>query len=124
MPTKFSLVRDINGYNGFGLQFSDTKYSATLTQNTDTTLTVPSSGALGGSKTGLVDFWVAIFTFAPSSLTWVANNATAGVPAGASFAATASELNPVARLVKGGDVLHFYSPGVSTQVGVVFYSLS
>lgn len=110
--TPFNLVRDINGYNGFGLSFSVDKYSATLAAMTDTTLTVPSRAAR----------YIAIMSYEPGTTVYVANNATAGVPAGASFALTDSELNPVARLVEAGDVLHFYAP-LATDVGVTFYAV-
>ena len=111
--TQFSMLRDINGYNGFGLPFSIDKYNATITTNTDTTVTVPSYSP----------HYVAIFTFQSGSGVWVANNATAAKPVGSTFAATTSELNPVARYVKAGDVLHFLTGDTSAMVGVVFYAL-
>lgn len=110
--TPFSLVRDINGYNGFGLSFSVDKYSVNLPATTDTTLTVPSRA----------ERYIAIMSYEPGTTVWVANNATAATPAGATFAATDSELNPVARLVEAGDVLHFYAP-LAVEVGVVFYAV-
>lgn len=121
---KFALIRDINGYNGFGLQFSSIKYSATLAQNTDTSLTVPTGASMGGVTSNTIPQWLAIFSYEPSTATWIALNQTAASPAGASFASTTSELNPVARVVQAGDVLHFFSTGTATDVGVVFYSLS
>ncbi len=126
MASKFSMTRDINGYNGFGLQFTDTAYSATLAATTDTTLIVPSSDSMGGAsfppdnKPRLI----AIFSFDPGEAVWVANGATASDPAGATFAATASSLNPAAREVKGGDVLHFYTTAANVVVGVEFYWLT
>src|ERR1700683_4134032 len=95
MTTKFILTRDINGYNGFGLPFTDTAYSATLTSDTDTTLTVPSTNPLGGnsyegfSKAVLI----AIFSYDPGTSIWVARNVTASIPLGSTFLATSSELN-------------------------------
>lgn len=123
MPTPFSMTRDINGYNGFGLQFSLDKYSATLVQSTDTTLAVPVSGPFGSGQSTTVARFIAIFSYQPGATVWVANNATAAVPAGASFAAVSSELLPTARYVKAGDVLHFITPDTSAQVGVTFYVL-
>lgn len=130
MATKFGMVRDINGYNGFGLLPTDTAYSATLATTTDTTLTVPSVTAMGGCNTQNQPLWLAIFAYDPGTSVWVAVNHTAGVPAGASFAATNSELNPSALLVYGksdsvsADVIHFYTAGTGVNVGVRFYSLS
>lgn len=125
MTTKFNMSRDINGYNGFGLTFTDTAYSATLAVTTDTTLTVPSSVGMGkqGYATNATGQMLAVFTFDPGSSVWVANNTAASTPAGATFAATSSELNPAARLVKGGDILHFYSAS-AVNVSIAFYSVA
>lgn len=124
MATKFNMTRDINGYNGFGLQFTDTAFSATLAINTDTSLTVPSTSGMGGFGISASSLWLAIFTFTPGSSVWVALNTTAAKPVGASFAATASELNPAARLVQGGDVIHFFCASANVDVSVLFYSIS
>ena len=123
MPTPFSLVRDINGYNGFGLPFSVDKYSATLAQNTDTTLVVPLLGPLGASSSTGTNKYIAIFEYEVGSDVFVADNATAAIPAGGSFALTTSELNPAARYVSAGDTLHFFTPNASAYVVVVFYGL-
>ena len=130
MATKFNMVRDINGYNGFGLAPTDTAYSATLTASSDTTLTVPSSAAMGGSNAQTQPVWLAIFAYDPGTSVWVAVNHTASNPAGNTFAATNSELNPAALLVYGksatvaADVIHCFTTGTGVNVGVRFYSLS
>jgi hypothetical protein len=122
MTTKFILTRDINGYNGFGLPFSNAKFSATLAITTDTTLTAPQSGAVLGPTSTKTQF-IAIFSYEPGAKVWVAINETAASPAGATFAATTSELNPAARNVQVDDVLHFYTTDTTAEVGVVFYEL-
>ncbi len=126
MTTKFNMSRDINGYNGFGLTFTDSAYSATLAAVTDTTLTVPSAIGLGkqGYSTNATGQMLAVFSFDPGSSVWVANNAVAANPGGGSFAASSSELNPAARLVNGGDILHFYSVSANANVSVSFYSVA
>lgn len=124
MPTKFAMTRDINGYNGFGLKFTDTAYSATLAINTDTSLTVPSINSMGGSNTQTNAQLIAIFFIDPSETVWVAVNTAAAAPAGAAFAATASEGNPAARNVSAGDVLHFFTATANVTVGVAFYWLT
>ncbi len=95
------------------LAFSLNKYSANIAQNTDTTLTVPSFSA----------HYVAIFSFQSGASVWVTINGTAAKPAGSTFAATTSELNPVARYVKAGDVIHVLTGDTSAMVGVTFYAL-
>ncbi len=117
------MTRDVNGYNGFGLAFALDKWSADLAQNTDTTLAVPTSGMMGNVANNNQKY-IAIFSYEPGASVWVANNATANDPAGASFAATTSELNPAARMVLAGDTLHFLTNDTSAQVGVIFYSLN
>lgn len=123
MATKFALTRDINGYNGFGLKFTDTAYSCTLAAASDTTLTVPAKSTLGGAaySKDAEPTLIAIFSYSPGESVWVALNTTAAVPAGATFAATASELNPSARQVVGGDVIHFISATANVDVSVSFY---
>ena len=121
--TPFSLVRDINGYNGFGLQFSNQIYSATLAQNTDTTLDVPLDGPQGACSSSTTNRFIAIFEYQVGSDVFVALNGTAAVPAGGSFALTTSEQNPVARYCSAGDILHFLTPDTSADVTVVFYAL-
>ncbi len=126
MSTKYALVRDINGYNGFGLQFSDQKFSATLAMAADTTLTVPGNGSLG-TTASVVNKFLAVIQITANAEVWVALNATAAVPAGASFAATNSDLiigsEYFAREVKAGDVLHFLAPAANTDICVLFYTL-
>jgi len=99
----------------FGLRFSDLKYSAALAATTDTTFTVP-----GNSPR-----YKALIKV--SADCWVAHNAVAAVPAGATFAATTSELalaeEHLCREVKAGDVIHFFSPTASNAASIVLYSL-
>lgn len=124
MPTKFSMTRDINGYNGFGLKPSDTNVSVTLTASTDTTYTVPGSDALGGCNYQTKSLWLAIFSIDPGDSVWVAINATASVPAGATFAATSSFLNPAGIEVKEGDVIHCFTTQTGVDVSIRLYSLT
>lgn len=116
MTTLFNMIRDINGYNGFGLPFSDTGFQTTLAQNVAQPYTIPLSISANYSK------YIAIFSFDPGLRIFVANNTTAEVP-GSSFASTVSELNPTARLVKGGDVLSFITPDTAAYVNVKLYAI-
>jgi len=124
MATLFSLTRDCNGFNGFGLQFSDTKYSSFIDQSTDTTLTIPGDAPMGIVSNVTVNKYLAIFSFEPASQVWVANNETAEIPVGNTFSVTGSELNPTARAVNAGDVLHFItSDSAGANVSVIIYAL-
>ena len=126
MSTQYKLQKDVAGYNGFGLPFSVQKYSASLAITTDTTLTVPSSGAMG-APLNTVNRFLAIVQVEANLSVWCALNATAAVPAGSTFAATTSELiiggEYYAREVKAADVLHFIAPTAGTDISVVFYAL-
>lgn len=123
MPTSFSFVRDINGFNSFGLPFSIQKYSANLAQDTDTTVSVPTQGPMGSTSSTYTDRYIAIFEYEPGTSVFVALNQTAQVPAGASFALTTSDMNPAARYVSAGDTLHFYTHDTNAYVTVLFYAL-
>lgn len=134
MATAFNMTKDIGGYNGFGLQPTDTAYSATLAVSTDTTLTIPSNSELGGpayydatvlsSSAAGHPRLLAIIVSDPGQSVWVAKNTAAAAPAGATFAATASALNPAAYEVKGGDVLHFLCATANVSVSVRLYWLT
>ena len=124
MATKFSMTRDINGYNGFGLKPSDTNINATLTVSTDTTFTVPGTSATGGSNYQTKSLWLAIFAFDPGTSVWVAINHTAAIPVGSTFAATNSFLNPAGLELQEGDVIHCFTAQTGVNASIRFYSLT
>lgn len=126
MTTMYKLQKDVAGYNGFGLPFSDQKYTASLAATTDTTLTVP-SGSVLGAPLNTNNRYLAIVSVEANGAVWCALNATAAVPVGATFAASTSELivggSYYAREVQGGDVMHFFTATANTDISVVFYAL-
>jgi hypothetical protein len=129
MTTQYKIQKDVAGYNGYGLQFSDQKYSATLGAGTDTTVAVPLTGTLGAALNSVNKFLaiVTIYNATGEGEVWCANNTAASAPVGATFAATASDLivqnRDYARWVKAGDVLHFLSPVADTDICVMFYAM-
>jgi hypothetical protein len=126
MTTQYKLQKDVAGYNGFGLQFCDQKFSATLAATTDTSLTVPVNGAMGQAL-NTINKWLAVVQVEANLSVWFALNAAAAVPGGASFAATTSDLIIGSEYygveVKAGDVMHFLAPTASTDILVKFYAL-
>ena len=126
MTTQYKLQKDVAGYNGFGLQFCDQKFSASLAITTDTTLTVPINGAIGQALNS-VNKWLAVIQVEANLSVWFALNATAAVPAGSTFAATTSDLIIGSEYygveVKAGDVMHFFAPVAGTDIMVKFYAL-
>lgn len=111
MTTPINFAQS-QGYNTFAPDFSDTNYTASLINGSEQTITVPSDSAA----------YIASFSYQPGTVVWVANNATAAVPAGASFASAASSLNPGARKVEAGDVLHLITATATAEVSVTFYA--
>jgi hypothetical protein len=126
MATLYKLQKDIAGYNGFGLPFSDLKYTASLAATTDTTLTIPTVSVIGAPLNQKQRF-LAIVSVESSGSVWCALNATAAVPVGATFAASTSELivggQYYAREVQGEDVMHFFTATAATDISVTLYSL-
>ncbi|KTD29666.1 hypothetical protein [Legionella maceachernii] len=129
MTTQYKLQKDIAGYNGFGLQFSDQKFNVTLAANTAQTVTVPSSGSIGAPLNQINKFLaiVDVFNATSEGQVWCANNDTAAVPVGGTFAATTSDMivqnKDYARQVNAGDVLSFISAEADTDICVMFYAL-
>lgn len=129
MTTQYKIQKDVAGYNGFGLQFCDQKYSATLAATTDTELAVPLTGSLGAPLNSVNKFLaiITVYNATNEGEVWCANNQTAAIPEGVQFAATFSDLivqnKDYARIVKAGDVLHFFAPRAATDVSVMFYAM-
>lgn len=114
MAVKFSMTRDINGYNGFGLMPSDIMWNGVLVSGVEQTITIPSSPY--ASYPNLVT----IFSFAPGSSIWVAYNKTSTPPT-STIALGDIELNPTARSVNEGDIIHFSTNDASNEYGVILY---
>lgn len=114
LPTPYTSLQQ---NDGFGLTFSTSKFSATLAASTDTTLTVP----------GTAPRMKAIIKAETDAVVWVAADAVAAAPSGASFASVSSEMIPIngelCREVKAGTVLHFITAGTNIDVSVVFYAI-
>ena len=124
MTVQYNTDPNIHGINGFGNHFCDLVFSAELKAGADTTLAVPASAAMGLPAATQFNKWIAIFSYAratPADAVFVALNATAAVPAGATFAQTTSEIEPTGKYVKTGDTIHFICAGVA-DVTVAFYA--
>lgn len=126
MTTNYNVDWNKKGVNGFGSEFSDQVYSTKLEANTEITLAVPLTAAVGAIAAPQKNKFLAIISVDSSDNVFVALNATAAVPAGATFAASKSPLIPGSTLycksVEAGDVLHFISPG-TPAVTVEFYAI-
>lgn len=87
--TQLNFGKDVQGYNAYAPAPSTNMFSATIASNGNATVTLP----------GSFPYWIVVFSFTPGSNIWVRYNGTAGAPAGSTFAATNSELNPGARIL-------------------------
>lgn len=130
MTTPFRTFQEIKGSNDFGQQYSDQIYNATLVAATNTTLTVPGGGIMGGvtSYGGSSNNNKVMAVIRTTGDIWVAVGQTADVPAAGTFAKDTSELvtNTLdkAYLVNVGDVLNFFAKTATTpSVSVAFYAM-
>ena len=114
MSTQLLFGRDASGLNAYAPGFAVDCYSATLPNGSAESITVPSN----------FQNWIAVFSFTPGATVWVSLNDTAAIPAGATFAATTSELNPGARAVLAGDTISLISNSTGdVDVGVILYAV-
>jgi hypothetical protein len=87
--TQLNFGKDVQGYNAYAPSPSTNMLSATIASTANATITLPSS----------FPFWIVVFSFTPGSSVWVSYNGNAAIPAGSTFAASTSELNPGARIL-------------------------
>ena len=122
MTTNYNVDKTKSGVNGFGLPFCDTIYSVTLTANTDTSVAVPLTAALGAPTATTYNKFNAVFKYSNAATVFVALNQAAAAPVGATFAASKSVINPDCKQVKSTDVIHVFSTG-TPSITIEFYAV-
>ena len=131
MAQQYNILEITKGVNGFGRQFPEIVYNARLAVTTDTTFTVPGGGITGlpafGGVSG-VNRYLLIISYesqasAANQHVFVALNGTAAAPAGGTFAAATSIINPEAIVVKAADVVHFFAVTANTDVSIEVWPL-
>lgn len=109
MATPYSTA-----YNG-AYPFTDVAPQFALAIATELTYTVPGTSATR---------YRVEFTFPYNASVWVAINATATVPtAGTMSSNSRVQLNPKARFVQGGDVIHFISTLAVADAGMTLLQI-
>lgn len=112
MSTKFNMIRDISGYNGFGIIPTYDIQGCHLAAGVAQTFTVPDNY----SK------WIAIFSYTPGANIFVNFTTTATSPSGTVGAIT-SVLNPSARAVSGGATFSVITPDATSPYITVEYQI-
>lgn len=117
---KFIMTPDVNGFNGFGLNFVDygSSYSCVLTAGVNKVVSVPPSPFSDYPNI------MAVFTYRPpGSGVWVALNQVV-TPPGINFAVSTAELNPSARKINMStgvpQTLNIYTADANINVGIIF----
>jgi hypothetical protein len=113
--TVLNFGRDAQGYNAYAPATANDKWSATITNGSETHITIPSTHQT----------WIAAFSYQPGTNVWVdLTGGTAIIPVGATLAVTTSELNPGQRLVQAGGKISMITDNTSADVGVALYAVS
>ena len=97
MSTKFLMIRDLSGTNGFGISPTYDVKASSWAVNTAQSITVPSN----------YKNWIAIFSYSPGANVWVRFDGGTAAVASGSFASVSSVLNPAGRAVSAGQVISF-----------------
>jgi hypothetical protein len=93
------MVRDVAGYNGFGIMQPDDIEGCYLAANAEQHFTVPNN----------YPNWIAVFSYTPGANIFVSTSTTAAVPS-STMGAIHSELNPSARFVTSGQTVSMITP--------------
>jgi hypothetical protein len=118
MSTILNFGRDNQGYNAYAPQFPTDIWTATLAASTAESFTVPKTHAV----------FIMYVRIEPAGWCWVSRTGTAAVPAGGTFATSASELIAgtieYKRLVYAADVISFITPNTTCDISVSLYQVS
>lgn len=120
MSTILNFGTDASGLNAYAPKFPTDIFTATLSNGSAKSVTVPQNHSQ----------WVMSVSVQPGGEVWVRENGTAAIPAGSSFAASNSELNPGPRLVNAlqkdgvtATTIGFITPNTTCDVEVSFYAV-
>ncbi len=122
--TQYNMDKFHKGVDGFGLNFCENVFSVTLAANTEATVAVPLTAAMGNICATVNNKFMAILTC--DGTVYACINATAAKPVGGTLAATTSAMVPAdfpwGRVVQAGDVIHVISGG-TPSLTIEFYAI-
>lgn len=113
MSTKFNMTRDINGYNGFGVQPTYDVEGCFLSASSAQTFTVPNN----------YPNWIAIFSYTPGASIFVDFSGATAVAPTSSVGAVTVVLNPAGRALKGGSTFSVITQDATSPYITVEYQV-
>lgn len=115
-PTALNFGRDSHSYNAYAPHPSNNIFTATLTDGTAASCTVPAGVNY--------PYWAVSFRYQPGASVFVdVTGATAAVPAGATLAASTSEPNPASLTLVQGQTISMITADTTADVGVVMWPI-
>ena len=112
--TRLTFGRDTNSFSAYAPMPSTNKWSATLTDGTASSVTVPSTH----------ETWIVSFRYYPNDV-WVdTTGAPAAIPSSNTFATSTAELNPATLTLPSGTVISMITGLTAADVSVVMWPAS
>jgi hypothetical protein len=112
--SQLAFGRDVQGYNAYAPMPSTNKWSATITNGSATSVTIPKTAQT----------WIVSFRYYPNDV-WVdTTGATAIIPVGTTLASTTSELNPASLTLQAGTTISMITGLTSADVSIVMWPVS
>jgi hypothetical protein len=109
--------RDSNNLNAFAPFPSNNIWNATLTDGSESHITIPSTSASG--------FWNVSFRYQAGTDVWVdVTGATAAVPASGTLTSATAELNPASLTLASGTKISMISANTTADVAIVMWQAS
>lgn len=115
MTVALKFGRDANSFNAYAPKPADIMYSVSLAKNTEVSVVLP----------GTDEVYCVSFRYLPGSAIWVdTTGAAASAPAGGTFAATTSELNPASLTLPAGTNISMITDYDVSEIGVVAWRIA
>ena len=115
-PKALNFGRDSHSYNAFAPHPSNNIFTATLTNGTAHSCTVPVDTNF--------PYWAVSYRYQPGSSVFVdVTGAVSAVPVGATFAASTSEGNPASHTLVAGQTISMITGNTTADVSVVMWPI-